>query len=158
MTQTTDAALVEQTRLLHMGPNADGGWGMKLEGGPIPAIAEYLANMLGMRTDTPSNYVQMEVNCADLGAMILTLQRCAGKTPHQLRIEAEAKALAAADTIEAQARRIEALEGAAKLVARAVGVSVMPDGTHWAMLFPRNDPQPLLADIFAARAALEPTP
>lgn len=107
MTQTTDAALVEQTRLLHMGPNADGSWGMELEGGPIPAIAEYLANMLGMRTDTPSNYVQMEVNRADLGAMILTLQRCAGKTPHQLRVEAEAKAAAAADTIEAQARRIE---------------------------------------------------
>ena len=47
------------------------------------------------------------------------------------------------------------LRAAAELVARAVGVSVMPDGTAWALVFPRSEPQPLLADIFSARAALK---
>lgn len=77
------------TMLRHMGPMPGGGFGMELEGGPIPAIAEYLANMLGMRTDEPSNYVEMHVNRADLGAMTLTLQRCSGRSPHQLRKDAE---------------------------------------------------------------------
>jgi hypothetical protein len=79
------------TMLRAMGPTA-GGFGIELEGGPIPAIAEYLANMLGMQGDAPSNYVSMEVNRADVGAMVLTLQRCSGKTPHQLRKDAEDRA------------------------------------------------------------------
>jgi len=112
MTQPPDdAALVaDETRLLHMGPMPGGGFGMELEGGPIPAIGEYLANMLGMRTDTPSNYVQMDIHRADLGWMTLTLQRQSGKTPHQLRVEAETALAEAATALEAKDRRIAELE------------------------------------------------
>lgn len=110
------------TMLRHMGPMPGGGWGMELEGGPIPAIAEYLANMLGMKAENPSNYVQMEVN-RGLDRMVLILQRCAGKTPHQLRLEAEAER----DQAAAKIRRLSGLVGeAASLVYRIEAAGHLP--------------------------------
>jgi hypothetical protein len=82
--------MTDEVMLKSMGPLPTGGWGMELEGGPIPAIADYMANMLGMMGDEkPSNYVQMEVHHREHGWMILNLQRKSGETPHALRVKAE---------------------------------------------------------------------
>lgn len=50
----------------------------------------------------------------------------------------------------------EALE-ALRPFSRAVGVEADEDGRHWRLLFPRSEPQPTLAQVFAARAILSRT-
>ncbi|WP_156350278.1 hypothetical protein [Achromobacter sp. 2789STDY5608633] len=63
-----------------------------LEGASCQAIAEAFAEQF-RRSGSP-NYVEMhfEHSDAEIGALFVTLQRVNGKTPHQLRAEAEAAA------------------------------------------------------------------
>lgn len=80
------------TRLVGAGGRGEG-FGFDLTGGPIPYITEYLVQFMGCRDEAgPSNYAEIEVNHSEFGAMTLTIQRRAGKTPHQLRREAESRA------------------------------------------------------------------
>lgn len=63
--------------------------------------------------------------------------------------------IAAADLgMGLEAETIEKLRDAAALVARAIGVTQMPDDAASALVFSRDDPGPQLSDIFSARAAL----
>lgn len=65
---------------------------MVLQGGPAGYFAAYMAEMLEMRDggcQPYANYVEMSLTHAKAGPLILTLQRSMGKTPHQLRREAE---------------------------------------------------------------------
>lgn len=83
------------TRLVNAGGHGEG-FGFDFTGGPIPYITEYLFQFIGAREEGgPSNYAEIEVQHKEFGAMTLTLQRRSGKTPHQLRREAEERAEAA---------------------------------------------------------------
>ena len=73
---------------------------LTLRGGPIPAIIASLAQMLGKGGDGPiANYTETRVHDAELGELVLTLQRSEGKTPHELRRAAEAQRDQLADAI-----------------------------------------------------------
>lgn len=92
------------TRLVSAGGRG-GGFGFDFAGGPIPYITEYLVQFLGCRDgSTPSNYAEIEVNHSEFGALTLTLQKRAGKTPHQFRVEAEARAADAEAKLAALSR------------------------------------------------------
>lgn len=59
----------------------------------IPLIAEAMAQTLRPdRASGPANYTETAITHAELGPMTLTLQRKTGKTPHELRREAETRA------------------------------------------------------------------
>jgi len=89
------------TRLVSAGPQGSG-FAFDFRGGPIPYITEYLFQMLGARTEEPmSNYAEIEVFHNEFGPMTLTLQRRTGKTPHQLRQEAEERARIAEEKLAA---------------------------------------------------------
>tara|TARA_Y100000815_G_scaffold270556_1_gene295441 strand:- start:903 stop:1577 length:675 start_codon:yes stop_codon:yes gene_type:complete len=66
---------------------------LSVKGSVVPVIVETLAQCLGHgEPDTDvANYVEMKVNHAEIGELIVTIQRQSGKTPHELRREAEAK-------------------------------------------------------------------
>lgn len=72
-----------------------------LTAGPIPAIAEYLAQMMEDGNGEYFNFMEMQINHKSAGPMVLSLQRKNGRTPNELRKEAEAKL----------AKAVEALEG-----------------------------------------------
>lgn len=57
----------------------------------VTLMAEYLAQMLEVQGHEVSNYCQISVNHDRLGELTLLLQRKNGKTPHQLKKEAEEK-------------------------------------------------------------------
>ena len=59
--------------------------------GPIPYIAAYLAEMFDQGDGANANYFEVGINHRKVGPMTLTVQRTEGKTPHQLRKEAEAE-------------------------------------------------------------------
>lgn len=81
---------------------------LDISAGPVPAIAEYLAQMMEAKEGEFHNYMAMEINHPKAGPMELTLQRKFGKTPHELKVEA----VSALDAAKAEARR-EALKEAA---------------------------------------------
>jgi hypothetical protein len=59
----------------------------------IPLIAEAMAQTLRPDPDSdPANYAETAITHSELGELTLTLQRKSGKTPHQLRKEAETRA------------------------------------------------------------------
>jgi len=61
---------------------------LALQDGPIPYLVEYLAQMLGHRqSQEPSNYVALDVQHHELGAMTLTLSRRNGKSAHVVAAE-----------------------------------------------------------------------
>lgn len=62
-----------------------------LTAGPIPAIAEYLAQMMEDGKGEYFNFMEVQINHKSAGPMVLSLQRKHGKTPNELRKEAEAK-------------------------------------------------------------------
>lgn len=99
-------------RLLSMGPTPDGGFGINLTGGPLHAFTAYLIELMTGPDGEMWNCMETKVQAADLkGTFILTVQRADGKTPMDLRMEAEARATSA---------REEALrEAAEKLGERA---------------------------------------
>jgi len=80
---------LDETRLVDM-HLVDGELVMNLQGGPVAYIAEYMAQVMGHPGDL-NNYMEVTVNHAVAGPMVLTLQRANGKTPHQLKVEAEAE-------------------------------------------------------------------
>jgi len=93
-------------RLLKAGPDGQGGFSFDLSGGPVQFIAEYLAQFLGKGEEGGlRNYAEIEVHHGEIGPMTLTLQRRAGKTPHQFRQEAEDREA----TLQARLDAIEAL-------------------------------------------------
>lgn len=64
-----------------------------LKGPLIPLLAEAMAQMLRPEgRSEPANYTETAVTHEELGPLTLTLQRKAGKTPHELRREAETRA------------------------------------------------------------------
>jgi hypothetical protein len=81
---------------------------MVLSGSIIEHMAEFMAQMLegpeGPENNTPANYTETRLTHHRMGELVLTMQRVSGKTPHELRREAEAErdaaiqALAAAQT------------------------------------------------------------
>lgn len=92
---------IGEARLLRAGPDGKGGFTFDLAGGPVQFIAEYLAQLLGKNEDSGlRNYAEIEVQNREIGAMTLTLQRKAGKTPHQFRLEAEAHAAELQDRLD----------------------------------------------------------
>ena len=62
-----------------------------LTAGPIPAIAEYLAQMMEDGKGEYFNFMEVQINHKSAGPMVLSLQRKHGKTPNELRKAAEAK-------------------------------------------------------------------
>jgi hypothetical protein len=59
----------------------------------VPLIAEAMAQALQPDPDAdPANYTETAITHNELGELTLTLQRKSGKTPHQLRKEAETRA------------------------------------------------------------------
>lgn len=68
---------------------------LDVSSGMIPCMAEYLAQMLQGDPARPdaslANYVEMTLYHPEVGELVLTLQRASGKTPHQLRREAESR-------------------------------------------------------------------
>lgn len=59
----------------------------------IPLIAEAMAQTLRPDPDAdPANYTETEITHNELGELTMTIQRRSGKTPHQLRKEAETRA------------------------------------------------------------------
>lgn len=56
-----------------------------LTAGPIPAIAEYLAQMMEDGKGEYFNFMEMQINHKSAGPMVLSLQRKNGKTPNELR-------------------------------------------------------------------------
>jgi hypothetical protein len=79
-----------------------------LTAGPIPAIAEYLAQMMEDGNGEYFNFMEMQINHKSAGPMVLSLQRKNGRTPNELRKEAEAKLSKAVEALEWQASQPEA--------------------------------------------------
>lgn len=97
------------TRLVQAGGRG-GGFGFDFSGGPIPYIAEYLFQFIGARDeDGPSNYAEIEVNHREFGPMTLTMQRKTGKTPHQLRADADLRAERAEAQLKAAREALAAI-------------------------------------------------
>ena len=99
---------------------ANGQLDMTIQGAKSTLSAMATALAKNFEADGGINYVQYEVRSGDKD-FVLTLQRAAGKTPHQLRQEAESRALKAeaerdaalaqlATEREAHARTVAALE------------------------------------------------
>lgn len=81
--------VVDSTKLRAFLP-ADGGFTIGLEGGPCALLADAFGEQI--YTSDAINYLQLTFTSGaypDLGEIVVTLQRCTGKTPHELRIDAE---------------------------------------------------------------------
>jgi len=72
---------------------------LDLSAGPIPAIAEYLAQMMEDGKGEYFNFMEVQISHKSAGPMILSLQRKNGKTPNELRKATEAKLTKAVKTI-----------------------------------------------------------
>ena len=75
---------------------------MDISAGPISAIAEYLAQMMQDGEGKYFNYMEVAIDHKTAGPMTLSLQRKNGKTPNQLRKEANARADRAEAALAAQ--------------------------------------------------------
>lgn len=81
--------VVDSTKLRSLVPE-DGGFTIGVEGGAAGLMAHAFGEQL--YTSEAINYLQMTFTSnayPDLGQIVVTLQRCTGKTPHELRIDAE---------------------------------------------------------------------
>ena len=81
--------VVDSTKLRAFLP-ADGGFTIGLEGSACALLADAFGEQL--YTSEAINYLQLTFTSGaypDLGEIVVTLQRCTGKTPHELRINAE---------------------------------------------------------------------
>ena len=84
--------VVDQTMLTGLTVQ-DGGLTMGLQGGAAGLLAEMLAQQF--KDGGGINYLQLSFTSSVTfpgEALIVTVQKCSGKTPHQLRMEAEAEA------------------------------------------------------------------
>jgi hypothetical protein len=73
---------------------------LDLAAGPIPVIAEYLAQMMEDGEDKYFNFMEMQIDHKSAGPMVLSLQRKNGQTPNELRKESEAKLTQALSLVE----------------------------------------------------------
>lgn len=93
---------------------ANGQLDMTIQGAKSTLFAMATALAKSFEADGGINYVQYEVRSGDKD-FVLTLQRAAGKTPHQLRQEAESRATKAETERDAALAQVavlrEALEG-----------------------------------------------
>lgn len=81
--------VIDSAKLRSFVPD-DGGFKIGLEGGPCALLADAFGEQL--YTSDAINYLQLTFTSGaypDLGEIVVTLQRCTGKTPHELRIDAE---------------------------------------------------------------------
>lgn len=117
---THQAALLEERHAdVRLVSFVDGS--LNLQGGPIPVFVEYFAQMLGKGGDGPiANYTETRVHDAELGELVLTLQRSAGKTPHELRRTAEAQRDGLAEAITVAAADLSEAREKPDLVATAL--------------------------------------
>lgn len=92
-------------RLVELNSNGE----MILEGGLFHVIAAYLAQMLETRDphsgQAYSNYVEIAMCHETAGPMVLSLQRKDGKTPHELRRDAERERDEAIEALHAAINR-----------------------------------------------------
>jgi len=90
-----------EPRLRRMGPMDGGGFGIELEGGPIHGFAAYLIELMTGPKGELWNCMETEVQASGgRGSFTLTIQRRNGKTPLQLRTEAEALLKVVLEAIE----------------------------------------------------------
>ena len=78
-----------------------------LTAGPIPAIAEYLAQMMEDGKGEYFNFMEVQINHKSAGPMVLSLQRKHGNTPNELRKAAEAKLAKAVEALEESVREFD---------------------------------------------------
>jgi hypothetical protein len=87
-------------------------WKIEFTGGPIKYLA--FAMLEFFRLSHPEglngNYIMGEMVSSELGDLILTIQRKGGKTPHELRMEAESKCVSLNHEIDILMRKIKSLE------------------------------------------------
>lgn len=96
------------------------------------------------------NYVQMTMTHPETGPLVLTMQRLAGKTPHALRTEAEAKLTAA------ERERDEAREDVERLdFLTTTDVEVWEMNGHWWLQDFRTAGDPEPQQFTSARAAID---
>lgn len=96
---------------------------MDISAGPIPVIAEYLAQMMQDGEGKYFNYMEMTFDHKIAGQMTLSLQRKNGKTPNQLRKEAEARA----DRAKADLQAMTLLKEKAEKALNALANQTNPD-------------------------------
>ena len=76
----------EPARIVDIGVSGNG-MHLTVEGGPAKLFAECFADQF--RQSGAMNYLEMRLTAPDGLELLVTLQKVAGKTPHQLRAEAE---------------------------------------------------------------------
>ena len=84
---------------------------LDLAAGPIPVIAEYLAQMMEDGEGKYFNFMEMQINHKSAGPMVLSLQRKNGQTPNELRKAAEAKLNKAVETLRFTEGHLEPISG-----------------------------------------------
>lgn len=85
--------------LRSMGPSPDGkAFTIEFENSLAPIIAQHLLGILDGKNAT--NYVEVVCMPKDGRRVAINVQRCAGKTPHDLRLEAEGKLAKAVGTLK----------------------------------------------------------
>jgi hypothetical protein len=67
----------------------EGGIDMVLRGGLLPAVVEMFA--VAFEEHNATNYLEIKGHHERLGFLTVTIQKCDGKTPHELRMAAEAE-------------------------------------------------------------------
>lgn len=107
-----------------------------LRGGPVPAIAEYFAQMFQAGEGTYFNHLEIEFDHPQAGPMVLSAQRRDGQTPNQQKRSAEVRAEKAEAALEdANASVIAFCAPVAVQYARGMG---LPEGhlhpTHYDIL------------------------
>lgn len=130
-------------RLLSMGPTSDGRFGINLTGGPLHVFTDYLIELMTGPDGEMWNCMETKVQAADLkGTFILTVQRADGKTPMDLRMEAEARATTAhatgyeqglrdaANAVQAEAGKHDDLTFLGVLAAHDAILALIPDASN----------------------------
>jgi hypothetical protein len=85
--------------LRSMGPSPDGkAFTIEFENSLAPIIAQHLLGILDGKN--APNYVEVVCMPKDGRRVAINIQRCAGKTPHDLRLEADAKVAKAMEVLK----------------------------------------------------------
>ena len=90
LTEINAALMDKETDLRSL--RIDNGEAVMEVGGRLISLISYpLARMLDLDGESLANYIEIAMHDEKIGAMVLTLQRKSGKTPHELRREAESE-------------------------------------------------------------------
>jgi hypothetical protein len=79
-------------------------------GGPVPAIANYFAQMFDAGEGKYFNHMEIEFDHPEAGPMVLSAQRRNGETPNQQRLAAQARAEAAEALLSEAAKALMNIE------------------------------------------------